>query len=139
MYSPSTFAKHLDELNKYLGYLKQLKKHSNKTVLNDWQVYGLIERYLHLAIESAFSLGEQIISGNNYRLPSDYKDIILVLYENKVIPKKLAKELEGMAGFRNILVHGYAKIDRNMVYKHLHQDLPKISKYAKCLARFAKV
>ena len=108
-------------------------------VSNDWQVYGLIERYLHLAIESAFSLGEQIISGNNYRLPSDYKDIILVLYENKVIPKKLAKELEGMAGFRNILVHGYAKIDRNMVYKHLHQDLPKISKYAKCLARFAKV
>ena len=139
MYNPSTFAKHLDELKKYLGYLKELKKYSKRDVLDKWYVYGLVERYLQLAIECALSLGEQIISSYGFRLPSDYKDIIYVLSENKVIPKKFAEKIVGMTGFRNILVHGYTQIDRNLVYKHLHKDLGKLSQYAKYLAGFVKV
>lgn len=75
----------------------------------------------------------------SFRLPNDYNDILNILCENKVITKKLAKDLEGMAGFRNILVHGYAKIDRELVYKHLKNDLSKISRFAKSLAIFVKV
>lgn len=138
MFNPSTFARHLDELKKYLGYLKELRKYNKKEVVNEWQVYGLIERYLQLAVECALSLGEQIISNYGFRLPSDYKDIIDILAENKVIPRKFAKEIAGMAGFRNVLVHGYAKIDRNLVYKHLQEDLPKLNQYAKYLSRYVK-
>lgn len=137
MYNPSTFAKHLDELRKYLGYLKELQRYSKKDVLDKWHVYGLIERYLHLAIECSLSLGEQIISNHGFRLPDDYKDVIYILAENKVIPKKFAQEISGMAGFRNILVHGYAKINRERVYEHLHKDTKKLKKLAEYLAKFA--
>ncbi|MFH2033576.1 MAG: HepT-like ribonuclease domain-containing protein, partial [Candidatus Margulisiibacteriota bacterium] len=109
MLNRNTFARHLDEYKTYLGYLSKLKKYSKKDVLDKWYVYGLVERYLQLSIECALSLGEQIISSYGYRIPSDYKDILNVLVENKVIPKSFGKKLEGMAGFRNILVHGYTK------------------------------
>ncbi|MBI5701639.1 DUF86 domain-containing protein [Candidatus Saganbacteria bacterium] len=139
MFNLNTFAKHLDELGKYLKYLKILQKHNKESAVNNWQVYGLIERYLHLSIECCFSLGEQVISNYGLRLPSDYNDIINILCENKVISKKLAKDLEGIAGFRNILVHGYAKIDRELVYKHLKNDLSKLNSFAKSLAAYVKV
>lgn len=139
MFNLNTFAFHLNELQDYISHLKELKKYSKKELLNEWQIYGLAERYLHLAIECALSLGEQLISNYGYRLPGNYRDIANVLEENKVISKTLAKALSDMAGFRNILVHGYAKIDRSIVYKHLHNDVPKLNSYVKRLSKILKL
>lgn len=139
MVNGSTFSKHLTELHKYLGYLRELKRHSKKAVVGNWDIHGLVERYLQLAIECSLSLGEQVISNHGFRQPGSYRDVVYILAEQKVFSRKFADEIADLAGFRNVLVHGYIKIDRNLVYQHLQKDIPKLRRYAQYLARFVKV
>jgi len=54
--------------------------------------------------------------------------VFQVLADEKVISKKLLHELEGMAAFRNVLVHDYLRIDRDKVYVILHDRLPYFEK-----------
>ena len=51
--------------------------------------------------------------------PSDYGEIFLILAQRGVIDGKQRDRLVKMAGFRNILVHGYLNLDRAIVYDNL--------------------
>jgi uncharacterized protein YutE (UPF0331/DUF86 family) len=41
----------------------------------------------------------------------DYEDILRQLGAGRVISSSLREELAGLGGFRNILVHGYLRLD----------------------------
>ncbi|MBC7080599.1 MAG: DUF86 domain-containing protein, partial [Methanothrix sp.] len=45
------------------------------------------------------------------------------LREKDVISAGLHAELRGLGGFRNVLVHGYAKLDPELVYGHYRKAL----------------
>ena len=51
--------------------------------------------------------------------PEDNQEAVSILFGKKIISENLASSLEGIAGFRNILVHEYGKIDRRRVYQYL--------------------
>ncbi len=74
------------------------------------------ERNLQIAIETCLDIGKIIISLKQLSEPKDNKDIFVVLAEAKVISKDSLKFLVPMAGTRNILVHGYDKIDDSLMY-----------------------
>lgn len=62
--------------------------------------------------------------------------MIDVLVNAEIIPRDLAERLEGMGGFRNILVHDYLDIDRHIVYQTLQDNLDDIRDFAAAVARF---
>ena len=49
----------------------------------------------------------------------------------RILSLDLAQSLEKMAGFRNILVHDYIKVDSRRVYKILQTNLKDIEDYLK--------
>lgn len=70
-----------------------------------------VERALHLAIEARLDIGSHIISTQGYREPIYAREVFEVLAENGWICRSLREKLQGMTGFRNILVHDYATIE----------------------------
>jgi uncharacterized protein YutE (UPF0331/DUF86 family) len=46
-----------------------------------------------------------------------------------VIPQELADSLGNMARFRNLLVHGYGRVDDNRVWDILQQHLRDLEAY----------
>ncbi|MBM3238699.1 DUF86 domain-containing protein [Candidatus Poribacteria bacterium] len=49
-----------------------------------------------------------------------------------VIPEGFAQKISGMAGFRNIIVHRYFKVDAELVYQNLREgvdDFEQFSQY----------
>lgn len=79
-----------------------------------------------------------IISGLRLPQPEETRGVIEVLGEHKIIPISFAKHFAPVANFRNILVHEYAKVDINKVYRHLQEDLKDFDFYAKCIAQYIK-
>ena len=70
-------------------------------------------KYLLLtAIEDALAVANHVIASEGYRAPSDYADALRSLREAGVVDAVLAGRLEGIARFRNLLVHQY---DDNVV------------------------
>lgn len=115
-------AKYLREMGKYISRLRELQKYKKEEFISDWKIQHLIERELHLALESMTNIGEMLIGEFNWRKPETYKEIIRILVENKVIPAKYQKKFEELAGFRNILIHDYLYLDYDKVYQHLKKD-----------------
>jgi len=87
----------------------------------DWK--DLAERNLQIAIEGCFDIGKIIISQKMLRDPKDNKDIFIVLAEAGIISARTLEFLSPMAGTRNILVHGYDKVEDSFIYGILTQHL----------------
>jgi uncharacterized protein YutE (UPF0331/DUF86 family) len=124
----------LEKLREYVAVLKTIRRYDLARFAEDPLVHGAAERYLQLAIECVLDIGNHIIADRNLRKPDTYAEIFGVLAENKVISAKLLRELEGMAAFRNILVHDYLRLDREKVYQLLQTRLKYIEQLAKVYA-----
>ncbi|AWI04532.1 type VII toxin-antitoxin system HepT family RNase toxin [Clostridium drakei] len=126
----------IDKLNEYINILKSVKKYDKKKYIDDPLIYGSSERFLHLSIECVLDIGNHVISDMRYRKPENNKDIFLVLHENKIINEKLKNNLCNMAGFRNILVHDYMKLDRGLVYDIINNNLKDIEAFVKIIVEY---
>ncbi len=127
MVDKEKIAKYIGDLETYIKHLEELKKHSLEEMLGNWRLYDLVDRKLHLAIETFLTIGEMLISEFGFPKPETYADVPRILFENKVFEKAIADKLEDLARFRNVLVHEYLYLDHEIVYEHL-QRYPDILK-----------
>lgn len=128
----------LEKLDEYLRYLSEIQEVNKKRFVEDYHFHGLAERYLQLSIEAIIDIGKLLIISEKLRRPEDNQDIFNALRENKIISKSLAQDMAGIAGFRNILVHEYEKIDREIVYEKLLKNLGQFKDFKKEVLRFLK-
>ena len=64
------------------------------------------------------------------------QEIIETLRANKVIPAELAESMSGMTGFRNILIHEYAKIDTRRIRKNLIESPAQFSAFIRAVTKY---
>jgi len=81
------------------------------------------ERNLQIAIEACLDIGKIIISREKLPEPKDYKGVFLALAQAQIIRSETTRFLSDMAGARNILVHGYDKVDNGLIYGILKRHL----------------
>ena len=95
---------------------------------------GAVERYLHLAVEAIIDIGMRICSLKGLGKPERYRDLAVLLRRAGILSEEMAKELELWIGFRNILVHMYARIDPELVVDAL-RSIGELKNIAEELAR----
>jgi len=127
-------AARLEKLRGYLKTLTAIRKFDLEGFKKDVFIHAAAERYLHLSIECLLDIGSHIIADRAYRKPDTYAEIFEVLAEEGVIPASLLKELEGMAAFRNILVHDYFRLDLDQVHGIIRERLKTLEKLARIYA-----
>lgn len=120
----------IDKLKEYLRYLEDVKKYSREEYIKNPLIYGSTERFLHLTIECVMDIANHLISDLRFRKPESNRDVFDILYENDIIDRKLKENLCNMASFRNILVHDYLKLDREIVYDIVLNNLNDIITFA---------
>ncbi|MBE3571568.1 MAG: DUF86 domain-containing protein [Moorella humiferrea] len=101
--------------------------------LSNHQIYSTVERDMELAITCVMDIGNHIISAMDLPEPETYADIPLILGNEGIIPKDLARKLAGAVRFRNILV---MDIDRRLVYKHLQTGLDDLVEFIYGIGKF---
>lgn len=84
------------------------------------------ERNLQVAIEATIDVGEALIACMKWRTPKSYRDVSLILYENKVVNEVLDEQLREAIDIRNILVHNYIYLKPNRIIKNLVGSLTSI-------------
>lgn len=128
--------KKLESLREYVGYLKGYRNCTIDDLKTDPTLRGAVERYLHLSAECVIDIAEIMISELGLRKPEEYRECIDILGEAGIIPGEFAYYFSPVAGFRNILVHEYAKIDLTEVHRHLQKDLDDFEKFAKYIVEY---
>jgi len=98
----------------------------------------LAERYLQLSCQVLLDTLNLVIIEEAWEKPEDNQEAVSILFGKKIISENLASSLEGIAGFRNILVHEYGKIDRRRVYQYLLEKLELFQVFKKEILNWLK-
>lgn len=88
-----------------------------------------VERLAQLVVQSLLDLGAMMAVHGAGRKPETYRGVAEYLARELGLSEDLKEFLKGLAGFRNILVHGYAEIDRGLeeeAFKAMEGGLPLI-------------
>lgn len=78
---------------------------------------------LHIAIQSALDVAAHIVTDGRLGEPRTNRDLFELLERYGWVPPELASSLSGMVGFRNIVVHGYEKINSAIVEEIVRDHL----------------
>ena len=86
--------------------------------------WKLAQFHLHRALEGVFNISSLLLSRIPGATATQYKEIALKMGEYGLVPKDFAKNrLTEMAKYRNRLVHFYAQVTAEELYKIIHKDL----------------
>jgi len=125
--------KHLED---NINYLKKIENYDQKTFSKDPDIYYRFERSLHLAVEAVLDLGNHLIADQNLEAPDSNRDIFRILFRNEIIDEALKESLVKMAGFRNILVHDYLDLDRELEYKIIKNNIKEIKEFMRVILEY---
>lgn len=84
--------------------------------LSDPKTKDAVERSLQVALQACIDMGRGIIREKGLRHPQDNKGVFVVLAEAGIISENTLRFLIPMAGTRNVLVHGYERLDDELIY-----------------------
>lgn len=127
------FGTKLQNVRKFLAIAKKYSKVTEKELISNEQLRLAAERALFLTTQSAIDLAEAYCHMKDFERPSSMHESFNILRENKVIDSKLCDRLLKMVGFRNVLTHGYSKIDYSKVIEVLRIGLKDIQALLKAL------
>lgn len=107
------------------GEIKELQALSQKTFedFKSGDSWKLAQFHLHRALEGVFNIGNHILSRIPGATATQYKEIATKLEENKIISSEFTEKLVNMAKYRNRIVHFYAQITPEELYKLINEDL----------------
>ena len=84
---------------------------------------GIYKR-IEFAIENVLDICAIINTDLELGIPHDDKDIIENLVKKKILSEEMREKLKEMKGFKNIVVHRYGRIDDNIAFEILKENLP---------------
>lgn len=90
---------------------------------------------LQRACEQCIDLANHTIRSRKLGLPKDSRDSFLLLATAKIIPHELAGRLQGMIGFRNILVHEYQRMDIELMIRVIEHHLDDLVEFTNHIIR----
>ena len=109
----------LDELSERLARLVPLRSKSLSDFQEDTYLRDIVERNLEVAAQCCIDICNRIIALENLRKPADYYEAFMILGEARILPIEFAMSIAPLAGFRNVLVHEYLKLDWELVFENL--------------------
>lgn len=125
----------IKRVNMAIERLKILSRLNKDDFLSDFRNIDSAERNFHIAIEGLLDIGNFIISHFELEAPSRYRDIGMILVRHKLLSADLGESLSNMAGFRNILIHGYTVISEDKLYEFLKTRITELLQVFKALLK----
>lgn len=115
----------INEINKFVEELKIVAPSSFEEYKSSIEKKAACERYVEKIVEAVTDLAFLAIKNKKLRIPEDDIDAFSILSEGRIISSDLATKLKNTKGMRNIISHQYGKIDDEIVFEAITEELDK--------------
>ena len=111
--------------------VNELQRHTGGPIeaLQDWDELRIVERGLQLCAQNALDIATHLAAGAG-RDVADYASAIDAMADLDILDRGFAASFRSVAGFRNILVHGYLEIDLEILHQVLNTRLAEFGAFA---------
>jgi uncharacterized protein YutE (UPF0331/DUF86 family) len=93
---------------------------------NSWKDRDSAERNIQKIVEAFIDIGKMLIAEKRLKEPGNNREVFIILEEKKIFPSEFIPLVDKMIGMRNIIVHGYNRINDEIVYGILKRNLKDI-------------
>ena len=118
-----TIEERLKELDEILSELGKYRDITWERFQADLSQRWIIERGLIAAASVIFDIADHILAGHFGFYAETYEESLEALRDKEVISKELYRQIRGLGGFRNILIHRYLGIDPHEVFENFSKGL----------------
>jgi uncharacterized protein YutE (UPF0331/DUF86 family) len=101
------------------------------TVQEDIRELRFAAYTLHIAIQAALDVAAHVVSDNRLGEPQNNREIFELLARYGWISRELTVSLKDMVGFRNIVVHGYERLNAAIVERILRDHLDDLLQFVR--------
>jgi uncharacterized protein YutE (UPF0331/DUF86 family) len=136
MTDPDLVRKKLAAIETYVADLRRLARPD--ALGRDVREERFVEHTLQLAIQAALDVASHIVSDERLGEPSTNRELFDLLRRRGYLSEPLATVLRNMAGFRNVLVHGYDAVDLWIVRDILEHRLSDLLEFVAAMRAIAR-
>lgn len=126
--------RHLLALDQALAVLRRHRGRSVAELEKSREELWAVERGLQLCAQNAIDVATHVAVGAGCDV-ADYAGAIDRLGELGILPRAFAARFRSVAGFRNVLVHGYLEVDVRHVHRLLNEHLEDFTDFAQSVER----
>ena len=126
----------LDRIRRSTNRLHKLAQLSWEQFLADPDNFAVAEHHLRRAIEALLDVGRHILAKQGLARPSDYRAVIISLGHHGILPMEFSEKIQGMAGYRNRLVHAYADVTEKEIYEIITTRLDDFRQFVKYIVDY---
>ena len=120
---------HLRELDEAARDWERYRSISLEDLRTDRDKRNMVLHALLVSIQASIDIANHLVAASSSRRPETYRESFTILCDEGLIPEDLGAQLSDLAGFRNVLVHLYCRLDLDEVYGVLQDDLPVVNRY----------
>ena len=131
MTDPDLVAKKLAVIETSVRELRTLAR--PEAVARDVKEQRFVEHTLQVAIQAALDVASHVVSDERLGEPQTNRDLFALLAQRGLLPFELTDRLGRMAGFRNVLVHGYQDVDLAVVLDILANRLDDLLAFVRAI------
>ncbi|MEE9278985.1 MAG: DUF86 domain-containing protein [Myxococcota bacterium] len=133
MTDPELVAKKLALVETLIRELRELADPAR--IANDVREERFVEHTLQLAIQAALDAASHIVSDDRLGEPKSNRELFDLLERDGWLDAPLCARLRDMAGFRNVLVHGYQDVDVAIVRDVVEHRLDDLLGFVEAVRR----
>ncbi len=119
------------DIRSNLEVLKNYAAQNEDAFLNNNEAIRSARYAFIVMVEALCNIANHLCAKLLNAAPESYAETFLVLGQNGLITNELAQRLGKMAGFRNLLVYGYADVDDSKMFSIMRNDLGDIENWLK--------
>ena len=131
----SVVRRHLLALDQALQTLRKHQGRAVKLLQSDREERWVVERGLQLCTQNVLDVATHLAASAGRDVP-DYATAIDQLADLGVLPGEFAARIRPVAGFRNVIVHGYLDVDLEIVHRLLNDRLDDFAEFARLVSRY---
>lgn len=124
-------------VKKHIKRVEEKCKIDLKAFLSDIDRQEIVMFNLQMAVQNCIDIAAHIISEEGLGIPGSTSEMFYFLQENNYLDDQITEKMVKAAGFRNLIVHEYAKIEIRQVFDIANKNISDLNEYLKSI--FKKV
>ena len=120
-------------ISEYLSETEEVLKVDDAMIARDFRLLRTLERNFQLIVDELVDVNVYLIRELELKTADDFQNTFRILAEANILPSDLAERMAPVVGLRNMLVHRYEKINKNLFVRQVRNEYSDFIQYLTCV------
>lgn len=130
--------KKLEDIQTYIEELEELYTSPREEVVKNYEKLHTAERLLQLIVDTMIDINNHIIKELSLNPADDFQSTFKTLAQSNVISEDLAQKIAPVVGLRNLIVHRYERLDKDLFVDTLKKEQKDFKNFTKEIYEYLK-